>query len=298
MKIIKVTEELVPAFKSFCIKHRDQVDDSYLTDEDLEEFVLDGNNPSVIGYDQEGYIIAAASLIVDEPNRKARFRILQSEEDDIAIYQLLLKAILEYTPEIDIFTIYGDEPRKEFFEMLTKLGFELERYIYVMDRDDNGSELSVELPEGFSLETMTFNHDEEEYMKIRNAAFSALVGSSPMSLEQVKDMKNWFEHWENGIQFLKHEERKVGLIRMSLHPDGDDGIAAVEPIAILPEYHRKGLGRQLLRAGLKFAQQNGVKKCTLCVNATNEKAADLYKREGFNPVKIVLCWRLDKNSKE
>lgn len=292
MEIVKVTDALITDFKAFCIKHRDQVDDSYLTDEDLEDFSLDEKSPSLLGYDHAGNVIAAASLIIDTQNRKARFRIFQSEVEDIAIYQSLLKVISELTPEIDTYAIYGDEHRKEFFEMLTILGFELERYIYVMDRNDDGTELSVALPEGYSLETMTFDHDEEEYMNIRNEAFSNLVGSSPMSLEQVKDMKNWFEHWENGIQFLKHEERKIGLIRMSLHPDGDGVMAAVEPIAILPEYHRQGLGRQLLRAGLKFAQQNGVKKSTLCVNATNEKAADLYKKEGFKPVKVVLCWTL------
>lgn len=298
MKIVKVTEELVSDFKAFCIKHRDHVDDSYLTDEDLEEFVLNDENPSLLGYDQSGNMIAAASLIFDMANRKARFRIFQSEVEDLALYQELLKTISEYAPNIDNFTIYGDEPRKAFFEILSKIGFELERYIYVMDREDDGSELSVTFPEGFSLETMKFDHDEEEYMNIRNEAFSSLVGSSPMSLEQMKDMRNWFEYWENGIQFLKYGERKIGLIRMSLHPNGDGVIAAVEPIAILPEYHSKGLGRQLLRAGLKFAQQNGVTKCTLCVNAANEMAAALYKKEGFIPVNVVLCWNFEKKSKE
>jgi mycothiol synthase len=295
MKIVKVTNELVSVFKAFCVKHRDQVDDSYLTDEDLEEFVLNEDNPSLLGFDENGHMMAAVSLIFDVPNRKARFRIFQSDVEDPAIYHELLKAILEYAPEIDNFTIYGDEPRKEFFDILMKLNFDLERYIYVMNREDDGSEISVNFPDGFSLGTMVFNQDEEEYMQIRNEAFSTLVGSSPMSLEQVKDMKNWFEYWENGIRFLKHGERKIGLIRMSLHPDGDGVIAAVEPIAILPEYHRQGLGGKLLRSGLKFAQKNGVPKCTLCVNATNEKAADLYKKEGFLPVQVVLCWNFTKN---
>ncbi|MDF2534950.1 MAG: family N-acetyltransferase [Bacillales bacterium] len=296
MRIVKLTEELIPTFKAFCVKHRDQVDDSYLTDEDLDEFALNDKNPSLLGYDQNGHVITAASLIIDEPNRKARFRIFQSQVDDIAIYHELLKAISEYAPEIDNFTIYGDESRKDFFEILKKLNFDLERYIYVMNREDDGSDISVNFPDGFSLGTMVFDQDEEEYMQIRNEAFSTLVGSSPMSLEQVTDMKNWFEYWENGIQFLKHGDRKIGLIRMSLHPDGDGVIAAVEPIAILPEYHRQGLGRQLLRSGLKFAQENGVPKCNLCVNATNDKAADLYKKEGFQPVQVVLCWNFTRGS--
>jgi len=56
---------------------------------------------------------------------------------------------------------------------------------------------------------------------------------------------------ERGTMMLFHGERPVGVVVAT--PDEYDGLPAMEigPLAIIPEYQGKGLGRALLRASGK-----------------------------------------------
>jgi mycothiol synthase len=64
----------------------------------------------------------------------------------------------------------------------------------------------------------------------------------------------------------------------------------IGPLAIIPEYQGKGLGRILLRASLRFAREKSYKRTILCVNAENERAKALYNQEGFRQVEAVACY--------
>ena len=67
----------------------------------------------------------------------------------------------------------------------------------------------------------------------------------------------------------------------------------IGPLAILPEYQGKGLGRQLLRASLQFAKENSYKRTILSVNGENERAQALYIQEGFKQVEGVTCYQFE-----
>jgi mycothiol synthase len=70
-------------------------------------------------------------------------------------------------------------------------------------------------------------------------------------------------------------------------------IVNIGPLAIIPEYQGRGLGRALLRASLSFAKEKGYSRTILCVNAENERAKALYLDEGFKQVEAVTCYRFD-----
>ena len=67
----------------------------------------------------------------------------------------------------------------------------------------------------------------------------------------------------------------------------------IGPLAIIPEYQGKGLGRILLRTILNFAKDKNYKRTILCVNAENERAKALYIQEGFKQVEGVVCYKYD-----
>ncbi len=52
-------------------------------------------------------------------------------------------------------------------------------------------------------------------------------------------------------------------------------------VAILPAHRGRGLGEALMRAGIDWAREVGVRKLKLGVFATNERAIRLYRRLGF-----------------
>ncbi|WHT49539.1 GNAT family N-acetyltransferase [Sporosarcina thermotolerans] len=61
-------------------------------------------------------------------------------------------------------------------------------------------------------------------------------------------------------------------------------------LALIPEYQGKGLGRQLLRKALEFGNSIGLPKTVLSANAENERAVNLYTKEGFKKEESVVCY--------
>jgi RimJ/RimL family protein N-acetyltransferase len=52
-------------------------------------------------------------------------------------------------------------------------------------------------------------------------------------------------------------------------------------VALLPGFRGRGIGEALMREGIEWARSVGVRKLTLGVFATNERAVALYRRLGF-----------------
>lgn len=52
-------------------------------------------------------------------------------------------------------------------------------------------------------------------------------------------------------------------------------------VCVLKEYWGYGIGKNLLKESVLWADSNKIKKITLCVLETNEKAIQLYKKFGF-----------------
>ncbi|HYK75296.1 MAG TPA: GNAT family N-acetyltransferase [Pseudoneobacillus sp.] len=52
-------------------------------------------------------------------------------------------------------------------------------------------------------------------------------------------------------------------------------------VCVLKEYWGYGIGKTFLKESIQWADSNDIKKITLCVLETNEKAIELYKKYGF-----------------
>ena len=63
MRVEVLKPERVNGFIEYCNKHRNEVDDSFLYEEDLKEFRPNAENPTYIVMDEQGDIFGAASLI-------------------------------------------------------------------------------------------------------------------------------------------------------------------------------------------------------------------------------------------
>ncbi len=90
---------------------------------------------------------------------------------------------------------------------------------------------------------------------------------------------------------MKKDGEAIGVIRVGKEVEEDMTYAFIGPVAVLPEYQGKGLGKILLRAGVAFGQANAMPHAMLCVNAENERAADLYLSEGFKKQVVMMCYK-------
>lgn len=296
--MIKILEEHdLNAFKDYCRKHKYAHDESYLYEEDLDEFDIK-TNPTVLLMVGES-ITGCISIMLDDyfvRGHKTRIRIFHCEQEDRRQYKELLESLMDlpWTKVYDVKTIEMFMPNKQpsIIKMMNGFNFDYYRTSYVMVRK-NKEKVSPKFPEGFMLKP----YEEGQasiYASIRNEAFKTLKGSeTPLTEEQVIKYAGESYVLKDGLQILWHGQKPMGIVCMMEEEDESGKYSFVAPIALLPEYHGRGLGSALLNAGIWIGQENGYNDCMLSVNAENEQALGLYKKSGFELDMAVSC--LQKN---
>jgi mycothiol synthase len=298
MNIEYLYQSKLPDFISYCKDHRSEVDDSLLYDEDLAHFSPNEENPTYILLDDEAKIIGTVSLSIDayhKRGKKARIRIMHCSIPEFEYYELMLKAILKHTSDLKNIFLFIKEENTAVADIFEKLAFSIERYSYVLIRPavDN---IKPSFPEGYHLEVFQPGKDEETWCKIRNAAFSKLAGSTtPMTPDMINKMLSSENHLSAGMLILYHEETPVGIVRGTKEFEDGEFLTFIGPLALIPEYQHKGLGRNLLRAAISFGAKIDMPKTMLTVNAENQRALELYLKEGFEKIEAVVCYNYDIN---
>ncbi len=296
LRIEALQPDRLAEFVAYCKKHRSEIDESFLYDEDLNDFQPGPDNPAYIAVNQEGELTAAASLIVDDYNRrgrKARFRIFHSETEDMNVYKMLLAAVLKHTDGLDKLNIFVPSVNPELMRALEKLHFVVERYACLLV---NGCRETAAfcLPEGYEIRPFRPESDAEIWSGIRNAGFAKLQGSeTPVTPEMVQKMAAGEDYIDGGMMILYDGDKPAGIVRGSADQYEGSPIMNIGPLALLPEYQGKGLGRILLRAVLQFAKEKGYTGTILCVNAENERAKALYLQEGFEQAESAICYKFE-----
>lgn len=72
--------------------------------------------------------------------------------------------------------------------------------------------------------------------------------------------------------------------------------AHISHLIVLPDYQRRGIGRQLLKLWLQMAQSQSILQASLEVRSDNEIAQHLYRQHGFAVKKEVLNYYGDGTS--
>ena len=296
-------------FKAFCNRHKDHLDDSFLGEEELANFAPNDENPTVVGL-RGDTLSGAASLILDDYHvrgRRARFRILYSEDETPDSYAALLAPVRKHM-EIWNRKRTGTEPEglTHWFCFvrdgsdtqricLEANGFRLYRTSHLLIRGEMAVPETI-LPEGVVIRPFQFGKDEEAYCRIRNAAFRNLLGAeAPLLPEDVANMAQDGDTLPGGIFLLEDHGTPVGIVRTAKDPGDAENEAMVEiaPLAILPGHQGKGYGTLLLRHAIRHGRQLGFARAVLCVNAENTPALGLYLREGFAVHLGFACMRED-----
>jgi mycothiol synthase len=201
-----------------------------------------------------------------------------------------MQAILKHTEGLDRLFVFVPLANRSQTEMVQGLGFYVERYAFEFARPDLDVP-DVAFPEGYEVRSFVPGKDEEAWCEVRNAAFATLRGSeTPVTPAMVADMASRESSLGGEMLILFHGDRPIGVVRCT--PDEHEGLPAMEigPLAIIPEYQGRGLGRSLLRTALKIAKEGGYSQTVLSVNAENERAKSLYIQEGFREIEAVACY--------
>jgi ribosomal protein S18 acetylase RimI-like enzyme len=124
------------------------------------------------------------------------------------------------------------------------------------------------------------NSDVEEIVR-QNEVYFEGAGSEPAPPEQEEN---------NGTTtyIVELQGKAIGKIKVSI--DGTEGF--ISGFGIMPEYRRKGYGRQALRSAINILNNSPVYGIALDVSSKNRTALNLYKSCGFEEISTMNYYEI------
>ncbi|MGK0275279.1 MAG: mycothiol synthase [Ilumatobacter sp.] len=145
------------------------------------------------------------------------------------------------------------------------------------------------LPTGLevTVETRDFRPgvDDESWLSVNNRAFADHGEQGGWTLDTFCQRRG--EDWFDPTGFRVHERdgRMAAFCWTKVHEPVDPGgerVGEIYVIAVDPDFHGLGLGKQLTLAGLEHLAGQGITTALLYVDADNAAAVPMYERLGFS----------------
>lgn len=135
--------------------------------------------------------------------------------------------------------------------------------------------------------------DVEAYVSFANAAFEGHPTPLDLTTELVRHVERLEEFVPDGMLLLRAGGTLVGFTKTERVEEVDGRMVGyIAQIGVLPAWRGQGLGRELLRWGVTRLRESGAEAVQLAVEAWNERALQLYRRTGFQPVVEWPHWVL------
>lgn len=123
--------------------------------------------------------------------------------------------------------------------------------------------------------------DEPAWLRTNNRAFAdhPEQGSWDLATLLEREQEPWFD--PEGLRVYELDGRLAASCWTKVHADTDPPMGEIYVISVDPDFHGKGLGRALTRAGLDHLASVGLTVGMLYVDGGNTTAVSLYRSMGF-----------------
>lgn len=181
--------------------------------------------------------------------------------------------------------------------LAARLGFRVQRELAFMSRAlDDPVPREVRLPDGAALREYVPGQDDDALLAVNNRAFAGHPENGGWTAAHLAERRSrpWFEGGDVLLAWRGPE--LLGFHWTKWHGHESDEVPAHEPVgevyvlAVDPAAQGLGLGRALLRAGLRHLQLRGCAFAVLYVDCTSTAAVRLYEDEGFAVQYFEVCY--------
>ena len=197
-------------------------------------------------------------------------------------------------PYLLLYVPPGDTPGRRFAEAR---GFSYRATLSWMERPAADPCPEPDLPAGVVARTWMPGQDAiEPFVELLNASFAD--HPTPVTwTEAVIRARNEADDFDPRDILLvapaDDPDRAIAFGRAVPYPAEERPYGEVKLIGVLPAWRGRGLGRALLRWGVRHLQDRGVPTIALAVSAGNEHALRLYEAHGFRRVAEWPQWSRD-----
>lgn len=190
-------------------------------------------------------------------------------------------------PGVAMQLIAAWEPLEPATGMADSLGYRHDRWFWLMGRERSGPPAAPAWPAGVTLRV--FDGSEAmmaDWNKAYNESFADHYRFVPSPLDHVRKlvMKPGFR--ADGLMLAYRNGEVAGFCRNELFASRGE----IGTLGTLPAARGIGLGRALLRWGVRWLERETPHPVTLLVDGDNEEALSLYRSEGFEITRRRHLW--------
>jgi mycothiol synthase len=143
------------------------------------------------------------------------------------------------------------------------------------------------LPDGYVTRAWTDAIDVDAFVAFANAAWQGHPTPLHLTPDLARLVAELPDFDPNGICLVaavREPDVPLAFAKVEMRPD-DAGrpIGWIGQIGVLPAHRGNGLGRWLLQWGVTYLRRHGAGAVELAVEAANDRALGLYRRNGFEP---------------
>lgn len=229
---------------------------------------------------------SSAVEILRPTSGEFRWSIVVSETRREGELPKLLDRAIERTGESSVIQLWVREVSPGDDEAAKARGFVAYRDLW---------QLRCELPqERSTISTRSFEPgDLTELVRVNNRAFHWHPEQGGRTADQFRQTmaEPWFD--PKGLRIHQIEGRLAGFCWTKVHSEPRPPMGEIYVIAVDPDFHGRGLGGPMTRAGLDWLADQGLRHAMLYVEADNEPANATYARIGFARHHTDRAYRLD-----
>jgi mycothiol synthase len=267
--------------------------------------LLDARSRAVFGSSEVSRSLVAAELrrsiadrfVADEAGRIVGYAHIRPSHDvvvatgDAATADALLASVEARgrdrgVASIEATVVATDAP---FHSLVERAGFVHERVILRMWRVLDDVVPAPTWPDGMTVRPYD-DRDGPDVKLLLDEAYTWDAHYTPQSFDEWRAYMTDHDEFDPSLWFLV--ERGGELVACALHWKEHDKRGWLKDIAVREGARSAGIGKSLIRHGLRAYEARGVERVGLKVDAANPTgAAELYAREGFVIDQHLEIWR-------
>jgi mycothiol synthase len=170
---------------------------------------------------------------------------------------------------------------------LEDLGLRPQRRLLILARDLDMPPAEPDPPGGVILRRYEGDLDDDAVVALLRTAYEGTADGG-WDLETFRERRG--RDWFRAEDLIIAEGRHADVVGIHWMKRRDGRVGEVHNLAVDPEAQGLGLGRALLRAGLRHLWRLGCREVLLWVDAANEAAVDLYRSEGFEERSVDVAF--------